>query len=63
MATSSFEKPLIIRNKRALEVMEKGFERPAVRRPDTPRDIDTELRKGRALLCKVSYRLKASSQK
>lgn len=60
MATSSFEKPLIIKDKRALEIMEKGFEQATGRRSNSPRDIDFELRKGRARLSKVSSRLKAS---
>ena len=57
VVTSSFEKPLIIKDKRALETMAKGFARTEFRRSESTHDIDAELQRGRALLRKLSSRL------
>jgi len=42
MPTSSFEKPLALKDKRALDIMAKGFERTG-RAAQAPFDIDADL--------------------
>ncbi|EAX46829.1 hypothetical protein TcarDRAFT_0793 [Thermosinus carboxydivorans Nor1] len=63
MATSSFERPLVIKDRRALAIMAKGFARTKFRQMETSHTIDAELQRGRALLEKASSRLKASLTK